>query len=195
MIMKNIFIKSLSIAMAVLILSLSFATISFSQDHPSPPDPWSTESQETYHLSRYYKFTPQIVAAVGNFLKNTDDVSVCLYIAKETGADPRSMALVKEKATCWKDVLKGYNFDSGRLFEDLGINVNLGVPKCYKHAFNEYKKWFSDPSREMDLSDMEIIDLVQLRLIVKLYGVTAGEVMKSRNKGADWTSLMITGGK
>jgi hypothetical protein len=191
---KNL--KSLSVIILItLALSLAVPSYIHSQQHSSPPDPWSAESQETYHLSRYYGFTSEMVMAVGNFLKNTDDASVCLFIAKEKGADPRSMALAKEKSPCWKDVFKCYNFNFGRLFEDIGVNINLGVPKCYRHAYDEYRKYLADPTREMDLSDREIIDMVQLRLIVKLYGVSAGEVMKARNNGADWTSLMITGGR
>jgi hypothetical protein len=181
--------------MVITFLVISPGSCLAQQEEPAGPHEWIPDSQVTMDLARTYGFRTLMVVAIGNFLKTVDDTSVCLYLAKEKGYDPRPVAAIRENKTPWKAVMKNLSYSPFGLFENLAFSGTGPIPDRFKHAYEEYKKWRDDPTREMDLTDDDVRDMVQLRLIVKLYGVPASEVMKLRNSGVGWEEIMIRGGK
>jgi len=156
---------------------------------------WSPSSQMTYIMSRKYGVDKSVVTILGKMLDNNDDVSVCLYLHKKTSIHPQNIMGLKRKGMSWKQIMKSLKFEPDALFTESGIYEIFGVPRKFKHSYGELKKWQKDPSHEMDLTDDDVRDLVQLRFIVRNFGVPPINVMRARNSGASWTNMILSGGK
>ncbi len=150
-----------------------------------------------YYLNKYYKYPPSIIVTLGKFIgyKNDDDVSVCMCIGRDTRLDPRDVMGLKNRGLSWKEIIKTTGFQPSTLFKKAGFDYFDTVPHRFEHAFSEYKKWKKNPSYQMDLSDDEVRDLVQLNLVIHLFGVTAQNMMKARDRGARWSNIILAGGR
>jgi len=133
---------------------------------------WSAESPMTYIMSRKYATDKNVVMTLGRLLTNDDDVSVCLYLSQQTLVHPQNVMGMRRSGMSWKEVIKSLGFDATKL-----------------------KKWQKNPSYQMDLTDDDVRDLVQLRFLVVNFGVTAIEVMRARNAGSSWTAMILSKGK
>lgn len=156
---------------------------------------WSSESNMTYIMARLYGVDKNVVITLGKTLDNDDDVSVCLFLSQQTGIHAQNVMGLKRSGMKWTEAMKSINFKVNKLFEDIKMHELFGVPGRFKHAYNEYKKWNNDPSYEMDLTDDDVRDLVQLRFIVVNWGNATKDVMKERDRGASWTNMILSRAK
>jgi hypothetical protein len=153
---------------------------------------WSEASNMTYTMARYYQSEKPVVMTLGKLLENDDDVSVCLYFGQQTGIHPQNVMGLKRSGMLWKDAMKSISFQPSKLFTDVGMYELVGVPAKFKHSYNEFKKWQGDANYEMDLTDDDVRDLVQLRFVVQNCGMSVIEAMRTRNSGASWTNIIIS---
>lgn len=146
----------------------------------------------TYFMSKFYNADKQVVMTLGKLLENDDDVSVCLYFAQVTGIHPQNIMGLKRSGMSWKDAMKSIAFTPSKIFTDVGMYEIFGVPARFKHSYNEFKKWQGDAGHEMDLTDDDVRDLVQLRFTVQNCGMSVIEAMRKRNSGASWTNIILS---
>ncbi|MCE1248386.1 MAG: hypothetical protein LWY06_17230 [Firmicutes bacterium] len=153
---------------------------------------WSEASNMTYFMAKYYNADKQVVMILGKTLENDDDVSVCLHLGQSTGIHPQNIMGLKRSGMAWKEAMKSVSFPVSKLFTDVGMYEIFGVPARFKHAYNEFKKWQGDAGYEMDLTDDDVRDLVQLRFAVQNCGMSAIEAMRKRNSGTSWTNIILS---
>lgn len=165
------------------------------QEHDYKPNLWSKNSQMTWYIHRAYGYDVDTVILIGQHIGNDDDVAVCLNFARRRQFDPRDVMGLKRKGQSWKAIIKALSIDASKLFTEAGIYDIFGVPGCYKHSYGELKKWKQDPSYEMDLSDEEVRDLVHLAFVVRTFGSTPINIMRQRNSGKSWTSIILNQGR
>ncbi len=181
------------LSMAVLFIFITSGA-SFSQ----PIDKetlWGENSTMTFIMYRAYNTDKQIVMTLGKLLENDDDVSVCLYLAEKTKIHPQNIMGLKRANQSWKQIIKSISFEPSTIFTDAGIYDIFGVPHVFRHSYGEYKKWQKDATYQMDLTDDDFRDLVQLRFVTKNYGVTLINAMRRRNAGESWTNMILGSGK
>ncbi|MCD4783263.1 MAG: hypothetical protein K8T10_05445 [Candidatus Eremiobacteraeota bacterium] len=152
---------------------------------------WSSSSQMTYLMSRKYGVEKNVVTILGKMLENDDDVSVCLYLYTKSSIHPQDIMGLKRKGMAWKQIMKSLKFDADKLFTEAGIYEIFGVPQKFKHSYGELKKWQKDPSHEMNLTDDDVRDLVQLGFLVRNSGIPPINIMRERNAGASWTNMIL----
>lgn len=181
---------------AVTTLLILPGNICAQQDEPSP-DVWSKESMLTTYMVMGYGYPREMVVTLGKYIgkENNDDVSVCLYLGRKTQLDPRNIMGLKRKGLSWKKIMQIINFDPQQIFKEIGFDYFSGVPSRFRHSFGEYKKWKKNPAYAMGLTDSDVRDLVQLRFVMKMFGVTAQQMMKARSSGADWITIILAGGR
>lgn len=156
---------------------------------------WGENSTMTFIMYRAYNTDKQIVMTLGKLLENDDDVSVCLYLAGKTQIHPQNIMGLKRANQSWKQIIKSISFEPSTIFTDAGIYDIFGVPHIFRHSYGEYKKWQKDANYQMDLTDDDFRDLVQLRFVTQNYGASMITVMRKRNAGESWTNMILSGGR
>ena len=156
---------------------------------------WGENSTMTFIIYRAYNTDKQIVMTLGKLLENDDDVSVCLYLASKTQIHPQNIMGLKRANQSWKQIIKSISFEPSTIFTDAGIYDIFGVPHVFRHSYGEYKKWQKDANYQMDLTDDDFRDLVQLRFVTKNYGTSLIAAMRKRNAGESWTNMILSGGR
>ena len=182
----------------ITVLVLTFLVVLSNMAYSQPVDKatlWSENSTMTFLMVHYYKAEKNVVMTLGKLLDNDNDVSVCLYLSKKTQLHPQDIMGLKRAGQSWKQIVKSIGFQPATVFTDMGLYEIFGVPKVFKHSYGEYKKWQNDPSHEMDLTDDDFRDMVQLRFVVKNFGVPYITVMRKRNAGYPWTNIIINKGQ
>lgn len=158
------------------------------------PAYWTPSSQLVYYMHQAYGFNKKMISTVGRMLNNNDDVSVALRIARQKNLDPRIVMGMRRKGMTWMQILKSCGMHPSKLYENLSVHQVMGVPDRFKKTFGEYQKWTENPADDIELKDEQVQDLVQLRLVVKIFGVHGRTVMKIRNSGKDWTQIILNRG-
>lgn len=193
--MKEEFRKIHTVKFLFLVFTALLALPSFAQEPPFTPAYWTEDSELTLFVSRGFGYSTSIVSSVGAMMKNNDDVCVTLRLAKERGLPPGMMADAFNQKGSWMAVCKSLTYHPSEFFKDTDFCDYLGAPGRFKAAYKKYHTWMKDPEKEIDLTDDEIRDLVIMRMVVKLFGVTPNEVMKARNSGRDWTQIILNQGR
>jgi len=108
-----------------------------------------------------------------------EELPVVFFIAEQAGAAPGAIINARLKGNSWINVSISLGLDASVFY--VPVNCKPGPP--YGNAYGHYKNKKKDQWREIELTDPDIINLVNLRFISEQYGYAPEEVMKMREKG------------
>jgi len=154
-------------------------------------EPWKVygvDKPMTRLMSKYYQYPEVKVVAVGQDMHYTDDVSVCLYLARATNSSPFKIRDWRVQSKSWMDIMARLKFHPARLFAPIG---GYTAPGAYSHAYREYYKWKSIKNYQMKLYDKEIRNLVQLKFMMKKFRSSPMRVMRRRTAGTSFTQMIL----
>ncbi len=131
----------------------------------------------------YYAQHPELPARLLRIGVSADDVSVAFWLAAKAAADPYAIASVRvQSRTPWAQLMRAYQVSSRAL------RVRLDGP-----AYGPYAR----PYRVLEgrakgpLTDAEVRDLVQLRLLTEYYRFRPSRVIARRAAGRSATDLIL----
>ncbi|MFP4497698.1 MAG: hypothetical protein ACLFQV_05755 [Vulcanimicrobiota bacterium] len=189
--------RSIRTILCILLLLFTGIETVKPQGLPDPPPHWAEDSMLTWIMAQQYGYDKKMVATLGSFIgaENDDDVAVCLHLGKNTGLDPRDIMGLKRKGMEWHQVIKTIGYDPAELFTAAEISRTSRVPGIFRSAFDKFRHWEKDPLKEIQLTDDETRNMVNLNLVVKAFGVPSLNVMRKKNEGADWIYMILSGGR
>ena len=179
--MKNIII----VFSLVFIFTMFFNNTAASQQNPL----WDNESPFTIFLARYYQVDPIVVISLGQRMRDPDDVSVAIYLAKAADRDPMGMLEPRLKNKNWMEISRSLTIDLAILFTPLTSNEK--IPEAFRHAYGEYAKHFKNQDYSMILYDKEFRNLVQLKLVTDAFSKSPISVMTAVSQGENYTDLIL----
>lgn len=186
--------KFISLPAVLLAICLFFTVAGVRAEETADPQSyWSEDSQLTYHLHSGYGFPKAIVSTIGKMIGNNDDVSVCLFLGKSKGLDPRIIMGMRNKGFSWAQTMESSGFEAYLLFDKIGIIDANGVPPKFRKAFKKYDKWKEDGGK-LEMEDQEVRDLVQMRFCVNTFGVPISQVLKAGSRN-NWTHVILNQGR
>jgi hypothetical protein len=116
-----------------------------------------------------------------------DDVSVTLWLAAASVADPHAIASARLKASPpWHTLLRAYHVSPGRLA------VRLDGPPPASGPYARAYRVLAGQARGA-LTDAEVRDLVQLRLLAEHFRVQPAQVVARRTAGTSAVDLIFGG--
>ncbi len=161
-------------------------------DAPAPPPGTEAMAAEHARLERlaavyaaYYRRRPEVPARLLRLGLSADDVSVVLFIAEKGVADPYAIASARSaRKIPWHAIMRAHRV---RL-SALAVRLDGPRPKTgpYARAYRVLAGQTAGP-----LTDDEVRDLVQLRLVTRHFGVRPSRVLARRAAGVRATALVL----
>jgi len=113
------------------------------------------------------------------------ELPVVYFIASRAGVAPGAVIKMRLGGKSWMQIAFHYGLDAGHFY--IPVERKPGPPygKAYGHFKNKKKKQW----REINLTDVEIINFVNLRFVSEHYGYSPDEVMKMREKGENFVVI------
>lgn len=162
---------------------------------PAPPDGATPGREEHLAADRarlealaavyagYYGRNPEMPARLLRVGLTPDDVSVTLWLAAKAAADPNAIASARvHRRAPWWQIMRAYRVGSRAL------RVRLDRPAYgpYAHPYRVLEGRAKGP-----LTDAEIRDLVQLRLLTEYYRLRPSRVVAGRAAGRSGSDLIL----
>jgi len=107
------------------------------------------------------------------------ELPVVYFIAQQAGVAPGAVIKMRLGGQSWLQIAFNYGLDPSYFY--VPVNRKPGPP--YGKAYGHFKNKKKSQWRQIELTDTEIVDLVNLRFIAEHYGYAPEEVMKMREKG------------
>lgn len=158
-------------------------------------DPPETEERlraETARLERlaavysgYYVGHPTVPERLLRIGLSADDVSVTLWLAVTAVADPYAIASARlKKGVRWAELMRAYRVPLRALY------VRLDGPAPSQGPYARPYRVLAGRARG-PLTDPEVRDLVQMRLLTEYYRLRPSRVIKARTAGQSAVALIL----
>lgn len=140
-----------------------------------------------FHLSihQHYGVSTKSITIVKKERLPDDELTVAFFLAERTGASAHFLAHLRMEGKSWMSIARRYNLTA----EVFYINVhNAGGPP-YGKAYGHFKGKKQKQWRKLNLSNAEIINLVNLRFLSDHYGYSVDEIVKMREEGHSFIKI------
>ncbi len=135
--------------------------------------------------SGYYADHPAAAARLLRMGLPADDVSVTLWLAAAAVADPHAIASARLRTGVgWHELLRAYRVPPRALY------VRLDGPAPLRGPFARPYRVLAGRARG-PLTDQEIRDLVQMRLLTEYYRLRPSRVIAARSAGRSTVELIL----
>jgi hypothetical protein len=114
-----------------------------------------------------------------------DDVAVVLFIAKRAGMAPIKIADLRLKGLSWMDITLKFGL-TAEIYH-VAFQADPGPP--YGKAYGYYKNTPRKKWGKISLADVDIINLVNLKVLVEQHGVAPTKLLKMKKSGKSFAGI------
>ncbi len=122
-----------------------------------------------------------------------DEVSVVLFLAQRSGVSPDALIALRRGGTPWMQLARRYGLDAGAFHVAMAPDEAGALLGRARERFQEapQAEWAT-----FDLSDEELVALVNVRVLSRQLGASAGRVLEARESEGSFHSAYraIAGG-
>lgn len=119
----------------------------------------------------------------------SEEIPVALFIAGRAGVSPEVVLSLRRGRNSWGDVASRYGVGGGT------FHVPLGSDSPGDRLARAYGEFGTRSPREWDavqLTDAEIVDLVNLRFLTEALGIPATRALQARSSGGSWVAAFTS---
>lgn len=136
--------------------------------------------------SRYFDQDRKVVETYAVRYADPDDVAVCLFISRRSGRPVEYIHSLRRQGLSWWDV----SLRVGLPMDVWFVEVERAPGPPYGKAYGHWKHHKRDRRHAVMLSDVDLRNLVAVRMIHEYYGVPVGSAMDCRSSGRNLRDLM-----
>jgi hypothetical protein len=142
-----------------------------------------------FHLAigTFYNVPERAVTVIKKKGVSDEELAVVFFISERAGVKPAAVIDLRQLGKSWLDITVHFGLSPEIYY--VAVKGDPGPP--YGKAYGYFKKHPRSKWREIVLSDVEVVDLVNLRMVSKLYGVEPDEVIKWRAAGKHFTEVNL----
>lgn len=190
--MKSIRMQVIKCSILLWIVLLITGCIVYQEPYPYRPHyDVSTTGTTIVHSDiewvvwEYYDWDYDIVVHLHSLNHDPDDVSMILFLAYYGHTDPFIIARWRQSRISWFDIITVHlKLEPDIVFVHIAQDTHLGPP--YNRPYGYYWK----NQRNIVLTDVEIINLVHLRVISEAYRVPPVEVIRWHEDGHNFDRIV-----
>lgn len=137
-------------------------------------------------VSEYYRAPEREVVYVRERGIADEELPVVYFIARRAGVSPSAIVDLRRGGWGWWRIADHYRLDP----EDFYIPCS-GIPRGshYWKAYDNYDRYPRDQWNRFSLTDQDVIDFVNLRLIAERYDVDPITIILSRQRGSHFYEI------
>ena len=136
------------------------------------------ETEYLMAVADYYEVSYEMAYDIYAIGVEIEDVAVTLSVAGKAGADPRNVAATRVKGKSWQSICKKNELGAA----DFYVMINRQfVSKTFSPIFDKFKN--TDPKNwnEINLSDSDYCNLINLKFVYSHYDYSVFHVMAMRD--------------
>jgi hypothetical protein len=114
------------------------------------------------------------------------DLPVVFFIAQKAGHRPNAVAETRREGKSWMDVCKQYSLDATDFYMIVTGKIKS---RTYGPIFDRYKQTPEKKWHEIKLTDTDITNLVNLKMMASLHDYSAYEIMAMRDYGKSFLRI------
>ncbi len=152
----------------------------------TPADAASSISTSDAYLravAQHFQLPLDEVRVLADWNLPLEEVPVVLYVAQRTGVSPDALIAIRRAGTSWMDVARRYGLDAGIFhtpMESGEAGELLGDARARFQGVPQ-SQW-----SQIQLSDREVIALVNVRFLSRELGTGVGQVVEARSRSRDF---------
>lgn len=136
-------------------------------------------------IGDYYRVPEQTLIVVRERHIPDDEVPVVFFIAQQARVSPDVIIKLRLSGKSWMDITFHYGLTAQIFYVPFAVAPGPPYGKAYGYYKNKPKnKW-----REIRLSDVDVVNFVNLKFVSGYYGYSPDEVVKMRGKGRSFVKI------
>jgi hypothetical protein len=141
--------------------------------------------QEAYFraVAEHFKVPLEEVAIIADWEMDADEVPVVLFLSSRAGVPPDALIGLRRSGRPWREVARQFGLGVGVFHVSLPQDAALG---SLTRACEEFRSRHSREWDQIELTDAEVVSLVNLRFLSKQVGVPPVRVLHSREEAGSF---------
>lgn len=136
-------------------------------------------------VGSHYNIPERAVLVVKQKRIEDEELPVVFYICQRAGIKPAAVIELRHLGKSWLDIT--LHFGLGPDIFYVPMSVDPGPP--YGKAYGHFKKHPKGKWKEIQLTDTDIVNLVNLRFVSKHYGLPPEDVARMRANGSTFVKI------
>ncbi|MBK7143611.1 MAG: hypothetical protein IPH75_16240 [bacterium] len=171
----------------ILIGLLLVAAMSVSAGDKTKASSNDDNSLREYYLAvgKFFNVPERAVMTIKKKGVSDEELAVVFFIAERAGIKPAPVMELRDLKKSWLEITVHFGLSPEIYF--VPVTVDPGPP--YGKAYGYFKNHPREEWKQVKLSDVEIVNLTNLRLFSKLYGISSDEVIKWRAEGKHFSQV------
>ncbi|MBK7141370.1 MAG: hypothetical protein IPH75_04735 [bacterium] len=171
----------------ILIGLLLVAAMSVSAGDKTKATSNDDNSLREYYLAvgKFFNVPERAVMTIKKKGVSDEELAVVFFIAERAGIKPAPVMELRDLKKSWLEITVHFGLSPEIYY--VPVTVDPGPP--YGKAYGYFKNHPREEWKQAKLSDVEIVNLTNLRLFSKLYGISSDEVIKWRAEGKHFAQV------
>ena len=137
-------------------------------------------------VAAFFNLPTNEIAILGDWEIPADEISVVLFMARRSGVSPEALVALRQSGQSWTTLAARYQVGASALHVPVRDNAPAGTLQ------NAYARFRSTPVADwhsIQLSDSDIVGLVNVRVISQSLGLPAEQVMAGTDSAGSFVEL------
>lgn len=140
-----------------------------------------------FHLAigEHYNVPEKEIVVIKRKNVPDEELPVIYFLARNSGVDVSAIIKLRLGGKSWMDITTHLGLSAGIYYVQL--SKPAGPP--YGKAYGHYKKRHRNDWSKIRLTDIEIVDFVNLKFLSKHYGYSPDQIVEMRGKGKNFMEI------
>lgn len=146
-------------------------------------------SREAYFgaMAEFFQMPRAEVAILAEWRIPTDEIPVVLFLARRAGISPEGVVALRESGRGWSELARRYGVDASHFHLPLPEGTDAGP---LAGAYRRYQALPPAQWKELSLTDVDIVALVNLRVLSQTLRLPPQDVLGEAGTGS-WADLYV----
>lgn len=139
-------------------------------------------------VAEFFQLPRSEVGILGDWRLGGDEIPVVLFVARRAGVSPEAVVALRRSGRGWAELAARYHLDAAQFHVPLPDRAAAGV---LASAFERYRALPANRWSEIALSDVDIVGLVNLRVLAQTLRMSPEAVLQEAGGGSAWHELYL----
>ncbi len=137
-------------------------------------------------VADFYKMPQKEISILGDWQLPPDQLPVVLFIARHAGVSPEAILALHRSGKNWVELCRRYKVEAAQLHVPLSDAASAGpLAKVYAR----YRELPPDRWNEIELTDQDILTLVNVRLLAQTLRMSPARVLSAASGGGSFVAV------
>jgi hypothetical protein len=137
-------------------------------------------------VAEFFQLPRTEVGILGDWRLGGDEIPVVLFMARRAGVSPEALVALRGAGRGWAELAQRYGLDAAQFHVPVPDDASAGV---LSGAYQRYRTLPATRWSEVELTDSEIVGLVNLRVMAQTLRLSPEEVLRRMPGDGAWYEL------